>query len=584
MTDYKTESWYNDIPQDLRGFVPGCMKEDPEFAELPQKWKEKVLRDQKQIKNEQEKNQVLQKSSRKEGRDKVTFQEQLAELDKTGHSKIYENQRKVAKEIVAKLLHFLSMLCVASCQVGKTGTQVAVVDEWLKDDDNYVDNAFIITGLSSIDWVRQNKGRFPKIMKDNISHRPGLTKLSQKIKEKKNILIIVDEVHLACLKTQTLSKMLFDTLTPEYMRENNIKVVYFSATPNQIQEYQELHPEYADVVRMEPGNGYKGIDYFKEKERMFESVRLGILDDGENLTKKSENGIKELVRKLIDYYTTCNKYHIIRVHPNDEMETIKSNIECLFENEIKCMGGFEFKKYTMDKESNSLTGIEEIGNIQSFLKNKPKKHTFIFIKGKLRCSITIMKKHLGILYDSPSYDDSVVAQSLPGRVCGYEGYDYKNLPTIFTQKEACNRITDNYSQGNQENLNTRNLKKKNGKTIKEAKNKPFNAEQGDNLMWQTRDELVKECYETLEEAQEYVKTKLKSQKKLTVHDKNKNSDGFYTEAIRTSGKREVMTAERAKTSGGICKKSKHGCRMKVCYEDINDKSTIRYVIIHNKLS
>jgi hypothetical protein len=55
------------------------------------------------------------------------------------------------------------------------------------------------------------------------------------------------------------------------------------------------------------------------------------------------------------------------------------------------------------------------------LAKEPKRHTFLFIKEKLRCAKTLIKDHLGVLYerltDKPQMD--TILQGLVGRLTGY---------------------------------------------------------------------------------------------------------------------------------------------------------------------
>ena len=62
-----------------------------------------------------------------------------------------------------------------------------------KNNVIFVDNIYIITGLSSCEWKRQTQDRIPKSIK--IFHRNDLlTKFVPDIKDKKNVLIIIDEI------------------------------------------------------------------------------------------------------------------------------------------------------------------------------------------------------------------------------------------------------------------------------------------------------------------------------------------------------------------------------------------------------
>jgi hypothetical protein len=60
-------------------------------------------------------------------------------------------------------------------------------------------------------------------------------------------------------------------------------------------------------------------------------------------------------------------------------------------------------------------------DMDDLLTKAPSRHTFLFIKEKLRCAKTLVKDHLGVLYeritDKPQMD--TILQGLVGRLTGY---------------------------------------------------------------------------------------------------------------------------------------------------------------------
>jgi hypothetical protein len=74
------------------------------------------------------------------------------------------------------------------------------------------------------------------------------------------------------------------------------------------------------------------------------------------------------------------------------------------------------------------------------LKVKPKKHVIILIKEKLKCSNTIIKNHIGVVYErlAKVVMDSFIIQGLIGRATGYERHDiicYTNLESLEKYEE-----------------------------------------------------------------------------------------------------------------------------------------------------
>ena len=123
---------------------------------------------------------------------------------------IYINQVKFGKNITN---HFLDkskfiVMAVAPTQSGKTGSMVASVLFMNKHPEikQSHDNVYILTGLSSKDWVDQTCERFPEEMHKNIYHRNNLNSFVKSVKGKRDVLIMIDEAQFACLPGQGIHK------------------------------------------------------------------------------------------------------------------------------------------------------------------------------------------------------------------------------------------------------------------------------------------------------------------------------------------------------------------------------------------
>ena len=100
-------------------------------------------------------------------------------------------------------------MVLSKTQSGKTGSMCATISYFLEDRSNYipVENIYIITGYSSIEWKSQTIERMPESLEKRVYHRSDLPNtFSTEIKQKKNILIIMDEIQIAAKNTQTLIK------------------------------------------------------------------------------------------------------------------------------------------------------------------------------------------------------------------------------------------------------------------------------------------------------------------------------------------------------------------------------------------
>jgi len=101
----------------------------------------------------------------------------------------FENQDSTGQLVAQAFLNLALVLAlvVADTQVGKTGCMLALIIEFVTNQGLLIpiDNIYIITGLSSKDWKKQTKNRFPDILKDNIYHNSELAKFKKDIQDKK---------------------------------------------------------------------------------------------------------------------------------------------------------------------------------------------------------------------------------------------------------------------------------------------------------------------------------------------------------------------------------------------------------------
>jgi hypothetical protein len=128
----------------------------------------------------------------------------------------------------------INVLGISPPQSGKTGCMYATIKTYVNNNNIPIEHVYIITGLSSRDWVEQTRKRFPPCLRENIHHRNDLTVFNQQIADKDNVLIIMDEVQVAAGDKQTLHKI-FESLgflDKTTLYERDIKIVEFTATPD----------------------------------------------------------------------------------------------------------------------------------------------------------------------------------------------------------------------------------------------------------------------------------------------------------------------------------------------------------------
>ena len=316
----------------------------------------------------------------------------------------FQNQRKFGKDVANCFLDkkVVNVLALAPTQSGKTGSMVALCYECLNRQELAVpkDNIFVFTGLSSREWVNQTQQRFPSWMRDHICHRNKLPYLLECLMGKKNVLIIVDEAHIAAKKNQSLFKLyqalkVYD-ITNLY--EKDIKIVQFTATPDQLQQSMPLlfGNNAHRVAHMQVPDNYVSALWLRKQDRVWQAKKLY---DEEDPAKALDN-IREIAQVALDGQPA---YHIIRT---DRGKKHAKTIE-------------DFKKVFGNCEFISEPSVHK--SVQQLIREKPNKNTFIFIKDKLRCAQTIQHKWVRVLYDraASKQKKEALLQGLWGRATGF---------------------------------------------------------------------------------------------------------------------------------------------------------------------
>jgi hypothetical protein len=290
---------------------------------------------------------------------------------------LFDNQKDFGKRIVEALNINQSVLAKANTQCGKTGSMLAAI--YLSNIP--LDHVFVITGLSSVDWLTQTRNRIPL---SHIYHRNTIHSFIKAIKHLTHYIVFIDECHIAFKHGQTIRELI-------KLFHPSAKTVYVSATPDMkfFQPNGVTRPGFSIRV-MKDHSMYRSIQYFKDHNLLFQCKNL-IHSDA--------------ILDIIPFLHSVPKYHIIRTSRNYSHEMTINNF-----------------KASLDP---SFSFISMPDDIISILNSKPLVHSFIFIKDTLRCAITIPKQFIGILYERFTEYPSVssVIQGLAGRATGFHSFD-----------------------------------------------------------------------------------------------------------------------------------------------------------------
>jgi hypothetical protein len=297
------------------------------------------------------------------------------------YNDLYENQTDFGKRIVSALKTHKTVLAFAHTQCGKTGSMLAAIHL----SNIPLERVFLVTGLSSIDWLVQTRKRIPI---KNIFHRNTLDKFFDVVKKVNDPLILIDECHIASKPGQIIHKV---TSTVQ------AKFVLVSATPDW-KRFKPLPIGTAIRVMNDPP-GYVSVQHFANSQQLFQCKNISDHPD-------AIDNIKEISKFL-----KKPAYHIIRTPRNELHDLTIQNFKYIYPNFIHL----------------SMPNL-------NILTIKPSIHTFIFIKDTLRCAVTIPKKYIGVLYERFTLvpNSASVIQGLLGRATGFKSqhiiiFSYPNL-------------------------------------------------------------------------------------------------------------------------------------------------------------
>jgi|UniRef100_A0A6C0LZG9 hypothetical protein len=517
---------------------------------------------------------------------KIIFLE-MERLEDNG-IEIFDNQNDIASRVVTAFRDrkIISVMVIAPPQSGKTGSMYATIKYFLEEENMPAENIYIITGLSSCDWTKQTKERFPESVRDNVFHRNELVKFVDKIKGKKNILIIMDEIQIASTITNTIFKTFkaAGLFNKQSLYNNDVKIVEYSATPNgTIYDFAKWGDASIKILA-DPGVGYLSSVDMKNKCRVRQYGDLYNRNTDPETKKETEKKIMKNFDELrcdIERYKDP-RYHIIRTHNGSSKDITIAN----------------FKKIFGEKKYNYLSYDQkgEIIDINNKLKDKPKKHTFIFIIEKLRCAKTLTNKYIGVCYErytGETPDDSVIIQGCLGRLLGYkdngDSICYTNIDSIDKYEKLWN---SNFEEDVGWNSNTT-------KRDKNQQLKPPNTFNRIGISTNESDEssLTDEpaalIEPTIEKFDEYMqvkdyydkvlKNKIMEKTGKNARGPNKKTeddmiDGYYHATIRNITRvyswEEIYRERRCNIKNGA------GYAVRPCYEDKNDPKTLKWCIIH----
>jgi hypothetical protein len=443
----------------------------------------------------------------------------------------------------------------------------------------------------------------PSEIQKRVFHRSDLTDaFLHGIREKQNVLIIIDEIQVAAKQGQSLSRAFKNAglLDIQELYRRDIKILEFTATPDGTIYDLKNWGDASYKILAEPSDKYISAKKLMDANRVKQFKDLyGVNAKLQIFDETVYENIREIKTDIEHSFQMRNTpmYHIIRINRQnaEELHGTMANFKHIFgENEYDYM---EYNQKSDTKDINDIISIQ------------PKKHTFIFILEMLRCAKTLIKTYIGIMYEryTKKPDDATIIQGLVGRLTGFDDNGisicYTNIDSIvrYEQLWACNFDSDMITW----NSKTTTRSKKNGRIIS---NHTFNdpvlysivtnsADIPDNVTttlianskkrkWTKKQKVAKgdtytEVCNTFEEAQQFFEKNIKPLHGGSGPHRRKQVNGFY---LSTSGKGETRTRIRTIVEiQEFCHwalDDTHHYTFHPGYEDINDPSTVKWLITY----
>jgi hypothetical protein len=206
----------------------------------------------------------------------------------------------------------------------------------------------------------------------------------------------------------------------------------------------------------------------------------------------------------------------------------------------------------------------------------------------LRCSKTLIKKYIGILYEryTKNPDDSTIIQGLVGRITGY---DYNGISIIYTNIKSIIKYEELWNSNFEDKnikWNSKTTTYRNGKTLgKNTFNDPnhYNIKNNDDNDDDNKPKF--KIFDSFEELQKYFNYEFKNNNSQynfigpRINKKNKN--GFYEATIRSVKKVYSCNEIQKYYKFGLNLNSSNNLyRHYPCYENINDEKTLKWYFIY----
>lgn len=495
---------------------------------------------------------------------------------------IFPNQMDDANAIVDLFYNGKRVVSVQKkTKVGADGLMVAVAKLLCTHiDDAFVtnpSNVNILTGMSNAGWEKDMIDKAPTCFKNNIFHHGKLSRVD--LMNMRNGLIIIDEIDTGDKEFQVLHNTLKEAgvLDVTHMEQNNNLFLFISAT--MIKELYDLYQwgDLHSLYKMTIPPSYFGHKDFLERGIVKEFYSL-------NDNERAKKWVKE---DIIDNYKNDFRVHIVRV----TTKTVNVVQNACIRNNVS------FRNHT----STDRLSKEQIGE---FFEEPLTQHIVLGVKGFFRRANLIpnrWKLRIGATHElfTKVPDYNVQIQGLVGRMTGYWRSDieagHKTGPhrTSIKAIEEYEKMYEN-PFGYDVSYQSSGFRKHKGKVSTKSTSTLFSPKHITNLepialpkIINTKFERGYQIFSSQAENEEYAAATTGSE----MHGSNYKITprGFKicsTTSVNVHSLEDVLKFTTTSNEGSNLNKSlsdlkigDYAHRRYVCYEDINDISTEKFVTI-----
>lgn len=347
----------------------------------------------------------------------IKQKKEILALDK--RELVYSNQAVAANDIITQFHQGKVIVClVAQPGTGKTGTAHQVMMQLATHIDpsifTFVEEIIVLSGMNDKEWKGQFEKSVCNSLAKNIIHRGILPRAKELLKKSK--LVIDDECHAAADQEMVVSRMLEEAelLNIENLKTRGVRKLLISATPEAVLRDLEKWGDLASMVMLKPSENYKGFQHMLDDGRILKSPPIDTISKCEEL----------LTTWTCRFDGKTAKYFPCRISSTANRKNMISAARNL--------------GWAEPLEHDSESRIEDI---DEQMKAAPSKHTIIFIKGFWRASKRLIQTHVGGSYEQipkGKKNTTATSQGLTARFCNTYDYVGDQIDQMYRPLHYCN--------------------------------------------------------------------------------------------------------------------------------------------------